>query len=172
MPLPMSGLTNPIVLEQIQQQFPDAVLNVSEPFGLLTLELKKQDVLPVMAFLRNTPALDFCFLTDLCGVHFPDQHQRELGVIYHLHSLVNNVRVRIKTFFPEKAPKMPSATTLFAAANWMERETYDFYGIVFDGHPDLRRILNVDEMDYFPMRKEYRLEDGTRTDKDDRYFGR
>ena len=63
-------------------------------------------------------------------------------------------------------------TDLFAGANWMERETYDFFGIEFVGHPDLRRILNEDSMDYFPMRKEYALEDATREDKDDRYFGR
>ena len=63
-------------------------------------------------------------------------------------------------------------TSLYASANWMERETYDFYGIIFDGHPDLRRILNMDEMEYFPLRKEYPLQDATRTDKEDKYFGR
>ena len=63
-------------------------------------------------------------------------------------------------------------TSLFPSANWMERQEYDFFGIEFEGHPDLRRILNVDEMDYFPMRKEFRLEDATRDDKEDKYFGR
>jgi NADH:ubiquinone oxidoreductase subunit C len=70
------------------------------------------------------------------------------------------------------ALQIATITDLFAGANWMERETYDFYGIEFTGHPDLRRILNMDDMDYFPMRKEYVLEDGTREDKDDRFFGR
>jgi NADH-quinone oxidoreductase subunit C len=65
-----------------------------------------------------------------------------------------------------------SITSFFSAANWMERETYDFYGIIFEDHPNLKRILNVEYMDYFPMRKEYPLEDPTREDKDDRYFGR
>ena len=69
-------------------------------------------------------------------------------------------------------PSIATVTDLFAAANWQERETFDFYGIIFEGHPNLTRIMNVDEMDYFPLRKEYPLEDGTRTDKEDKYFGR
>lgn len=84
----------------------------------------------------------------------------------------NNVRLRIKTFIPIAKPEIASVTSLYSSANWMERETYDFYGIIFTGHPNLTRILNVDEMDYFPMRKEYPLEDGTRQDKVDEYFGR
>ena len=89
-----------------------------------------------------------------------------------MHSLTNNVRLRLKCWIPEANPEIASATPLFAAANWMERETYDFFGIQFNGHPNLVRILNEDTMDYFPMRKEYHLEDATREDKDDRYFGR
>jgi NADH-quinone oxidoreductase subunit C len=73
---------------------------------------------------------------------------------------------------PNDQAFIPSITPLYSAANWQERETFDFYGIIFNGHPNLKRILNVDEMDYFPLRKEYPLEDGTRTDKDDTYFGR
>jgi NADH-quinone oxidoreductase subunit C len=84
----------------------------------------------------------------------------------------NNVRLRIKAFLPIANPEIPSATSLYSSANWMERETYDFYGIIFQGHPNLTRILNADEMDYFPLRKEYPLEDGTRTDKVDSFFGR
>jgi NADH-quinone oxidoreductase subunit C len=69
-------------------------------------------------------------------------------------------------------PVVPTVTDLFSGANWMERETYDFYGILFEGHPNLKRILNVEYLDYFPMRKEYPLEDPTREDKDNRFFGR
>jgi NADH-quinone oxidoreductase subunit C len=93
-------------------------------------------------------------------------------VIYHLHNWPENVRLRVKIFFPADDPHVPTATTLWPTANWMERQEYDFFGVVFTGHPDLRRILNVDDLDVFPLRKEYRLEDGTRTDKDDRFFGR
>ena len=92
--------------------------------------------------------------------------------IYHLHNFKQNKRVRIKTFVSKNDPKVKSITDLFSGANWMERETFDFYGIQFEGHPNLKRILNVEYMDYFPMRKEYPLEDQSRKDKDDRYFGR
>jgi NADH-quinone oxidoreductase subunit C len=112
------------------------------------------------------------FLTDLCAVHYPDDPGREIAVVYHFHSLPNNFRLRLKAFLPIANPVIDTMNPLFSAANWMERETYDFYGVQFTGHPDLRRILNVDHMDYFPLRKEYALEDETRDDKDDRFFGR
>jgi NADH-quinone oxidoreductase subunit C len=80
--------------------------------------------------------------------------------------------VRLKTFFPLVDPVVPSATPLWPAANWMERQEYDFFGIRFQGHPNLTRILNVDELDAFPMRKEFPLEDTTRHDKADALFGR
>jgi NADH-quinone oxidoreductase subunit C len=112
------------------------------------------------------------FLTTMCGIHYPENKGQELGMVYHLHSLVHNVRLRIKIFFPIEDPVVPTATGLYAAANWMERETFDFYGVQFTGHPNLIRILNVEDMNYHPMRKEYPLEDGTREDKVDVFFGR
>ena len=93
-------------------------------------------------------------------------------MVYHLHNLKENVRLRFKVFSAIQQPDVYTATGLFASANWMERETYDFFGVNFVGHPNLKRILNVDEMDYFPLRKEYPLEDQTRIDKDDEMFGR
>jgi NADH-quinone oxidoreductase subunit C len=92
--------------------------------------------------------------------------------MYMLHNLPKNLRIRLKIFFPINDPYVPTITTVFSAANWMERQEFDFFGIIFKGHPNLKRILNMDEMTYHPMRKEYPLEDGTREDKDDRYFGR
>jgi NADH-quinone oxidoreductase subunit C len=93
-------------------------------------------------------------------------------MMYQLHNLPSNERVRIKTFMSEKDLEVPTITDLFDGANWMEREAFDFYGFKFKGHPDLRRILNMDEMNYFPLRKEYPLEDASRHDKNDKYFGR
>lgn len=165
-------LNSEFIIDKINQRFPDVILKSSSPYEMLTLEVKKDQIIPILKFLKEDESLGFQFLTDLCGIHYPDQGSKELGVVYHMHNLVKNVRIRIKTFFSVDRPFIPSATSLFAAANWMERETFDFYGIQFEGHPDLRRILNVDEMNYSPMRKEFPLEDGTRTDKDDRFFGR
>jgi len=89
-----------------------------------------------------------------------------------MHNWIDNVRVRFKTFLDIKNPVVESATDLFRSANWQERETYDFYGIIFKNHPQLKRILNMDEMESFPLRKEFPMEDPGRTDKDDRFFGR
>jgi NADH-quinone oxidoreductase subunit C len=112
------------------------------------------------------------FLTTLCGIHYPFQKGAELGVVYHIHSLENNYRIRIKVWTSIDEPNIPSLTDLFASANWQERETFDFYGINFVGHPKMERILNMDEMTYHPLRKEFPLEDSTREDKADRFFGR
>jgi NADH-quinone oxidoreductase subunit C len=168
----MTELSNKIIADSLQEKFGKKILHFSEPCGLLTLTIHKDDNLEVIGFLVNNPAFEFTFLTDLCGIHYPEQKDRELGVIYHLHSLRHNIRVRVKTFVEAGMPVLNSLTSLFEAANWMERETYDFYGIRFTGHPNLKRILNMDEMDYFPLQKQYPLEDGKREDKEDIYFGR
>jgi NADH-quinone oxidoreductase subunit C len=166
------ALTNEQIKVRLQENFPDQVSDFQEPYGMLTFTAPKELNLKILQFLYNDPQLGFQFLTDLCAVHYPDNKGEELAVVYHLHNLVENVRIRFKVFTDIERPDVFTSTNLFEAANWMERETYDFYGINFIGHPNLRRILNVDEMDYFPMRKEYPMEDGTRTDKDDEMFGR
>jgi NADH-quinone oxidoreductase subunit C len=168
----MTPIKNEVIVERVQAQFGDDVLEAHESYGMLTLVVKTERILDTLRFLKEDEQLKFNFLTDECGIHYPDNKGKELGMIYHLHSFYTNTRVRVETFFPVENPVVPSATALWNAANWMERETYDFFGIIFDGHPDLRRILNVDDMDYFPMLKQYPLEDGTREDKNDKMFGR
>lgn len=163
---------NNTVLEVLQQHLGEGLLHHEVTYGMLVVEIRPTAVLHLFQYLFEHKELQFQFLTDITGIHYPNHKGKELGVVYHLHSLQNNIRLRVKTFMPVDKPHVPSLTPLFAGANWMERETYDFFGIRFDGHPNLRRILNVDEMDYFPLRKEYPLEDGTRTDKEDKYFGR
>jgi NADH-quinone oxidoreductase subunit C len=137
---------------------------------MLCVTIKKRVIHDVMLFLRDDKELQFNFLTTLCGMHYPERDQ--LGVVYHLHSFENNHRIRVKTSTPISDPVIQTLTSIWPAANWMERETYDFYGIIFDGHPNLVRILNVDDMSVFPMRKDFPLEDQTREDKDDSMFGR
>lgn len=168
----MSAISNGYILNEITEQFPDSVIASLESYGMLTIEVQANHIVNIVSYLKSHPQIQMNFLTDVCGVHYPDQVDKELGAVYHLHSFVNNVRLRIKCFVPAALPQIPSIAHVFEAANWQERETFDFYGIDFIGHPNLKRILNVDEMDYFPMRKEYPLEDQTRTDKDDTYFGR
>ncbi len=164
-------MTSEFVLEAINREFPEAVISSSEPYGFLTVEVKKEELKKVIHHLKES-SLNFMFLTDICGIHYPDHKEKELGVIYHLHNLQENFRIRIKSFFPKDNAEVDSITDLYSGANWMERETYDFYGITFKGHPDLRVILNMEELGYHPLLKEYALEDVTRTDKDDSMFGR
>lgn len=164
-------MTNAFVLEAITREFPESVLHVSEPYGMLTLEIKKEDLKKVVHHLRDS-SLEINFLTDVCGIHYPQDPEKELGVIYHLHNMKENFRIRLKSFTKKEGAEFETLTDLYAAANWMERETFDFYGIRFSGHPDLRVILNMEDLGYHPMLKEYRLEDGTREDKNDKMFGR
>lgn len=166
----MSKETLDLVNEKLKARFPNAVKSAELLYDFPVITVDPAQVHDVLQFLKEDADLYFHFLTDLTGMQTPDEKQ--LGVIYHLHNMPKNRRVRIKTFFDLAKPEIPTATDLWDGANWMERETFDFFGIRFKGHPNLVRILNVDEMDIFPLRKEYPLEDQTREDKDDKMFGR
>lgn len=166
------ALSNELIKQRLVEKFSDAVTNVEEPYGMLTFEVPAELNLDVLQFLFDDAELSFQFLTDLTAIHYPAYKGREIAVVYHLHNLVENCRIRFKVFVPIEKPDVASATKIYEAANWLEREAYDFYGVNFVGHPNLIRIQNVEEMDYFPLRKEYPLEDQTRLDKDDEMFGR
>jgi len=167
----MAEAINHDLIQLLSTRFGEKIINVQEPYGLLTFETTKDVIIEVLRFLKEDPAANFNFLTDVTAVHYPEK-KHGIAVVYHLHSMVNRVRVRIKVFIDEHHPTIPSATTLWNAANWMERETYDLFGVKFEGHPDLRRILNMDELGVHPMLKQYPLEDPNRVDKKDEYFGR
>jgi NADH-quinone oxidoreductase subunit C len=165
-------LTNEIIRQRITEKFGEQVTEWEEPYGMLTFTLPKNQNLKLLQFLYDDPDLRFRFLTDICAVHYPNRTGEELAIVYHMHNMVDNIRLRFKVFTDINKPDVFTATKLYEAANWLERETYDYYGVNFIGHPNLRRILNVEEMDYFPMRKEFPMEDQTRRDKDDEMFGR
>jgi NADH-quinone oxidoreductase subunit C len=165
----MKDLQDLIIL--IKDRFGSDIISADTSADIPTIVVTSSSVYNVIEFLKNDTETAFNFLTDLCGIHYPD-NELPLGIIYHLHNLLQNKRLRIKTFVSSEKPEVATLTPLFSAANWMERETYDFYGIIFTGHPNLKRILNVEYLDFFPMRKEYPLEDPTREDKDNRFFGR
>ncbi|MFN8306305.1 MAG: NADH-quinone oxidoreductase subunit C [Ferruginibacter sp.] len=166
------ALTNETIQRKLTEKFGDQLIDWKEPYGLLTFTAPKDLNLKVLQYLFDDEELKFRFLTDLQAVHYPDRKGEELAVVYHLHNLVDNIRIRFKIYADIEKPDVFSATALYQAANVMERETYDFFGVNFVGHPNLKRILNVDEMDYFPMRKQYPVEDQLRIDKDDEMFGR
>lgn len=165
----MNELLN-TVNARLNEQFGGSIVSAELLYDYPVFTITHDKIHEVLAFLKNDEALNFHFLTDLTGMQTPDE--KHLGVIYHLHNMPKNNRIRLKTFMPIEKPEVHTATDLWPAANWMERETYDFFGIKFKGHPNLKRILNMDEMDIFPMRKEYPLEDQERTDKDNSMFGR
>ncbi len=160
-----------LVTDKLKLKFGDKITSSKMMLDVPTFVAHKDIISEVLRLLYDDNELQFRFLTSLCGVHYPDAKD-QLGVVYQLHSFTHNLRIRIKCFTTIDNPVLPSATPVFSGANWMERETFDFYGIMFDGHPNLKRILNVDDMVDFPLRKEFPLEDQTRDDKDDKMFGR
>ncbi|WP_299284736.1 NADH-quinone oxidoreductase subunit C [uncultured Mucilaginibacter sp.] len=167
----MGKISNEEVINQLNSKFGEQIVLLSEPSDLPNFETSREKITDVLSFLKTDPTFQFNYLTDITAVHYPDK-EKKFAVVYHLHSFVNNVRIRVKVFLTEDDVHIPTATNLWNGANWMERETYDYFGIEFDGHPDLRRILNVDDMTVFPMRKEFPLEDPNRVDKRDYFFGR
>ena len=167
----MDKLNNETLLSRLKDRFPDTILNTDEPYGLLTIEVGKDQIIEVLEFLKKDEELQFIHLTDITAVHYPDR-DLSIGVVYHLHSFVNKLRIRLKVFINGENPEIPTATILWKGATWMERETYDLFGVQFIDHPNLTRILNVDDMEVFPMRKEHPLEDPNRVDKKDYFFGR
>lgn len=168
MSLEISYIQNALV-----EKFGVAVIEFYTLHDIVTFEIEPSKLHEVIQFLKEDAVLRFNFLTDVCGVHYPDYSEdRQFAVVYHMHNWLDGVRIRLKAFLNGKNPEIATVSDLFPSANWQERETYDFYGIRFINHPQLKRILNMDEMESFPLRKEFPLEDQGRTDKDDRFFGR
>ena len=139
--------------EKIALTMPDAVTGVQDSFGEITVLAKAERIVDVLTYLRDDPAGQFICFTDLCGADYPEREKR-FDVVYQLLSPVKNLRVRVKIQTDEATP-VPSAIPVFPAANWCERETYDLFGVVFDGHPDLRRILTDYGFEGHPLRKDF-----------------
>jgi len=156
------------IITVLKENFADEIVSIESPYNFLTITLKPEKIISIIKFLYDQER--YQYLTTLSGIHFPDQ--KSIVVMYQLHNLFANKRIRLKIYLPEENPVTSTLTTVFPAANWMERETYDFFGVIFEGHPNLTRILNVEDMIIFPLRKEYPLEDQTREDKNNKMFGR
>jgi len=142
-------------LERAYPQFADAIEKVVVDRGELTLHVKREKLVEVCMVLRDKLRFEMCLGVN--GVHYPDQTGRELHAVYPLLSITHNRRVRIEVSCPDSDPHIPSVVEVWAGNNWHERETYDMFGIIFDGHPALTRILMPDDWQGHPQRKDYAL---------------
>ncbi len=125
--------------------------------GEITFFIRRNDLVKAAETLRNDPALRFEFCSGVSGVHYPGDKGRELHAVYHLLSMTHNRRVRLEVTCPDEDPHIPSVVPVYPTADWHERETYDFFGIIFDGHPALTRIEMPDDWPGHPQRKDYPL---------------
>lgn len=166
----MENVAEDNVIAHLKETFGEDILTIEAPYNFATITVKQARIIEIIKYLYDHQELQFQYLTTLCGIHYPEQDA--IAVMYQLHSLVNNKRLRLKIYLPASSPVTSTLTGVFASANWMERETFDFFGVQFQGHPDLRKILNVEDMLISPLRKEFPLEDQTREDKKDYMFGR
>src|SRR5215218_8317121 len=116
-------MTNETIKQRLTEKFGDQLINWEEPYGMLTFSASKDLNLKVLQFLFDDAELKFQFMTDLTAVHYPDRKGEELAVVYHLHNLIDNIRIRFKVFTDINKPDIYTATGLFSTANWMERET-------------------------------------------------
>jgi NADH-quinone oxidoreductase subunit C len=135
----------------------DAIERVAVEHGELTFYVRRASLPAVAEKLLHDPALRFEVFSGVSGVHYPDEAGRELAAVYHLLSITHNRRVRLEVRAPDADPHIPSVTSTYPAANWHERETWDFFGIIFDGHPALTRIEMPDDWPGHPQRKDYPL---------------
>ena len=160
----MSEEQQPPVVQKVQEKYPDAILDVSDARGELTITVHKDVIYELMAFLKNDSELAYNFLADVTAVDYSLMEDvlmkydyARFIVVYHLLSTERKERLRVKVPVHEKEPSILSIASIWKVANWLERETYDMFGITFENHPDLRRILMPDDYEGHPLRKDYPL---------------
>jgi NADH-quinone oxidoreductase subunit C len=144
-------------LERAYPEFSDAIERLVVDRGELTLHIKASRLVEVARKLRDTPSLRFEMCMGVSGVHYPQDSGREFHAVYPLLSLTHNRRMRLEVSVPENNPHIPSLVEVWGGNNWHERETFDMFGIIFDGHPGLTRILMPDDWPGHPQRKDYPL---------------
>jgi len=135
----------------------DAIEKVVVHRGEITFFIRRELLLPTARHLRDDPALRFEFFSGVSGVHYPSETGRELHAVYHLLSMTHNRRIRLEVTCPDADPHVPSVVSVYPTADWHERETWDMFGLIFDGHPHLTRILMPDDWQGHPQRKDYPL---------------
>ncbi len=150
-----TGWDTGLSVDRLNEALPGVVLEVVEFRGERTVVIDPERIVDVLAFLRDDAELAFDFLTDVTAVHWPAREQ-PFDLVWLLYSFTRNARLRIKARVNDPA-RVPSAVPLWPAAGWLEREVFDMFGVVFEGHPDLRRILMPEDFDGYPLRKEFPL---------------
>jgi len=149
-------LTDDPLVNKLKQQFPDAISEAIEMLGQKILRIARDKLVQVAEFLKNDEESQFDFLVDVTAVHRPGA-ATPFEVVYNLYSMPHNKRLRLKVSL-EEGQSIPTVSSVWGTANWLEREVYDLFGIRFEGHPDLRRILLPQDWEGHPLRKEYPLE--------------
>jgi len=145
-----------IVLKKLKTHFKEAIELISEFRNEVTILVKKSEIVTICKFIRDDDELKFDSLRDVCGADHSRSNDR-FEVVYNIYSLKNKYRLRLKVRVDESDLHVPSVTGVWSTANWHERETYDMFGIIFDNHPDLRRIYMPEEFEYHPLRKDFPL---------------
>ena len=150
-------MTEPLkdLADHLAAALPQDVIKTETAHGELMATVKRDSIRRVLTFLRDDPKCLFTMLVDICGVDYPDRAER-FDVVYNLLSLKHNLRIRLKVATDEETP-VPSAVSIYSAAGWFERETWDLYGVYFADHPDLRRILTDYGFEGHPLRKDFPL---------------
>jgi len=156
----MSGFYSKQAAEQLKEAFPEAVQEIREFREEITVVIDRAHMVEIATYCRDTDGLEFDMLADVGGVDYlgyPNHDGPRFGINYHIYSLEHNHMLRLKTFVPADDPTVDSVTVVWLAANWMEREIYDMFGITFNNHPDMRRILLPFDWTGHPQRKDYPL---------------
>lgn len=143
-------------VETLQAEFAQAVLDVQEFRGELTIVIAREHIVDVCRYCREAEGMGYNFLSDVTGVDYHPQEPR-FGIAYHIYSMVHNRSLRLKVMLSEDDPVVPSVMSVYPTANWFEREIFDLFGVTFEGHPDLRRIMMPEGWDGHPLRKDYPL---------------
>jgi len=141
----------------LQREHAEWVSKITTALGETTVVVPREQIVAACQFLKMTPGYEFNFLADLCGFDCGPEEEPRLEVNYHLFSTTKHHRLRLKILLNEEDAHVPTVTTIWRTANWHERETYDLFGIIFDGHPDLRRILLPDDWQGHALRKDFPL---------------
>ncbi|HKC62898.1 MAG TPA: NADH-quinone oxidoreductase subunit C [Pyrinomonadaceae bacterium] len=154
---PSNSVTPSPLVAALRHEKPDWAGEVIEAFGEVTVVVPREKIVEVCSYLKTAPGFEFNFLADLCAADRGPEEEPRFEVNYHLFSITKHHRLRLKVLLTDDDPHVQTVTSVWRTANWHERETFDLMGIIFDGHPDLRRILLPDDWEGHALRKDFPL---------------